>query len=297
MVFLSKCLVCSSRELSVLFSCTDHFLSGEEFPLVRCNECGFIFTQNQPEENETAKYYRSEQYISHSDTKKGVVNTLYRVARKFMLKRKAGLIRKVTGKQKGKLLDIGCGTGHFAAEIRNSGWYAEGIEINEGARSFAERHFGLKVYEPAEINTLKSSEYDCITLWHVLEHFSDIGSYMREIRRLLKPGGLCLIALPNCSSFDALHYGEYWAAWDVPRHLWHFTPSTFEKYCDKSTFSVTNINSLPLDAIYISLLSEKYIGKKLSFLRGVIKGKWFFLKSLFDKGRSSSIIYTIKSKN
>lgn len=293
MVHYDRCPLCLSGRLNAKFNCTDHFVSGEKFQVVSCADCGFTFTQDHPGEKEAGRYYESEEYISHSDTSKGIVNKLYRTARNFMLKRKVQLVKKTTGKKTGKILDIGSGTGYFANAMKLEGWQSEGIEINEKARNFSKNEFQLDVYDPSEIHNLKSGTYDCITLWHVLEHFHDRDAYMREISRLLSPEGRCVVALPNSSSFDAEYFREYWAAWDVPRHLWHFRPETFRIYCEKSSFGLINIKPLPLDVFYISMLSEKYKGSKISFLKGIIIGIWFFIKTLYNKERSSSLIYTL----
>lgn len=294
MVHHDRCHLCSSGVLNTRFACTDHFVSHGKFMIASCTECGFTFTLDHPDENEVGRYYESEEYISHSDTSKGLVNRLYRLARNFMLKRKVQLVKKTTGKKTGNILDIGSGTGYFANAVKLEGWRVEGIEINQKARSFSKNEFQLDVYDPAEISKLRTGNYDCITLWHVLEHFHDPDGYMREIHRLLKPDGRCIIALPNSGSFDAEYFREYWAAWDVPRHLWHFTPETFRKYCEKSMFELINIRPLPLDVFYISILSEKYKGSKISFLRGILIGKWFFIKTLFIKDKASSLVYTLK---
>ena len=297
MVHYPACPLCSSDKISILFDCTDHFVTNETFPVVRCNECGFSFTQDRPEESEAGKYYESDSYISHSDTSKGLINKLYRFARNMMVRKKAKLVNQVTGLEKGSILDIGSGTGYFASEMKKAGWDAKGIEINEKAREFSISSFGLEVFDPSQIGKPSPGSFDCITLWHVLEHFDDPNAYMTEIRRLLKPGGTCIIAVPNSNSYDALHYERYWAAWDVPRHLWHFTPSTFNRFAKSAGFNLTGLRSLPLDVFYISALSEKYKGSKLNFIIGMIKGMWWWLKAILNKERASSLIYilTIKS--
>jgi len=146
------------------------------------------------------------------------------------------------------------------------------------------------------IGSLPSASFDAISLWHVLEHFQDPFTYASEIVRLLKPGGVCFIALPNCSSFDAGFYKEFWAAYDVPRHLWHFTPATFKLFAEKSGFSIRSVRSLPLDVIYISMLSEKYKGSSLHFVRGIAIGAWFMVTSIFRKSGNSSHVYILKKK-
>ncbi|TAL61723.1 MAG: class I SAM-dependent methyltransferase [Bacteroidetes bacterium] len=274
--------------------CIDHFISKEDFEIYKCAACSFEFTQNYPEEPEIGKYYESVDYISHTDTSKGFSNKIYRLVRDFMLHIKKRIIKRATGLKSGSLLDIGSGTGHFACTMRNNGWQVKGIEINKKARDFSVSWFGLEVKGPEDISTLETNSFDCITLWHVLEHFHDPFKYAAEILRLLKPGGVCLIALPNCISFDAKYYGQYWAAYDVPRHLWHFNPSSFRLFTEKTGFTLENTGNLPLDVFYISLLSEKYKGSRLPFITGMAKAKIFALLSIFKKRKSSSVIYLLR---
>lgn len=294
MVHHEVCPLCSSEKIFLLFGCTDHFISKEVFGIYKCSVCSFEFTQDYPEETEIGRYYESEDYISHSNTSKGFSNKLYRLARNFMLHRKKEIIRNATGLKKGSILDIGCGTGHFAGKMKQTGWKVKGIEINEKARNFAISHFGLEVAVTEQLTVLEASSFDCITLWHVLEHFHDPFKYASDILRLLKPGGICVIALPNCNSYDAKHFGRFWAAYDVPRHLWHFNPFTFRLFSEKTGFILKNLKSLPLDVFYISTLSEKYKGSALSFFKGIVKAKLFAFSAVFKKERSSSVIYILR---
>jgi 2-polyprenyl-3-methyl-5-hydroxy-6-metoxy-1,4-benzoquinol methylase len=294
MTQVNKCLVCSSSDVKSYLTCSDHLTGGESFSIYTCNSCGFLFTANPPPENEIEKYYSTSDYISHSDTKKGVTNALYHFTRNLMLRRKKNLVNKVTGSGAGTLLDIGCGTGYFAAFMKDSGWNVTGLEVNETARSFAKEKFNLEVINENKLPEIEENHFDCITLWHVFEHLFDPVKYLSEIRRLLKPGGMCIIAMPNFGSCDARHYNEYWAAWDVPRHLWHFTPDTFNILAEKNGFKLVKTKSLPADVFYISILSERYRGTNLPFITGMIKGLWFALLSLFYRKRSSSLIYILE---
>jgi SAM-dependent methyltransferase len=296
MVHHKVCPVCSSENTVLHFSCTDFFISREAFELFTCQSCGFIFTQKYPDQSEIGKYYESVDYISHSDTSKGFSNKIYQQARKVMLRKKRGLVEKITGLKTGRLLDIGSGTGHFANFMKEGGWQVSGIEINEKARNFAVSEFGLEIISPEKISTLETGSFDCITLWHVLEHFHDPFKYMSDISSLMKPGGLCLIALPNSDSYDAGHYREFWAAFDVPRHLWHFNPDSFRIFTEKTGFVLQGIRNLPLDVFYISILSEKYKGTKPAFLIGVLKAIPFAFLSVFNIRKSSSIIYLLRKK-
>jgi 2-polyprenyl-3-methyl-5-hydroxy-6-metoxy-1,4-benzoquinol methylase len=294
MVHHYVCPLCSSEKIGLQFICNDHFISTKNFPIFKCSDCDFSFTQDYPDENEIAKFYESDNYISHSDTSKGFSNKLYRLARSLMLRKKKELIKKVTGLKEGTILDIGSGTGHFAGTMKKYGWLAKGIEINEKARNFSISHFGLDVSAPDKISTFEGNSFDCITLWHVLEHFQDPFNYLSEIYRLLKPGAFCVIALPNCSSYDATHYNRFWAAWDVPRHLWHFNPVTFRLFAEKSGLLLKNLRILPFDVFYISQLSEKYKGSTLPFLKGISKAAVFAFLSAFKKRKSSSVIYILR---
>ncbi len=273
MIHYSECPLCTSEKISLHLICKDHFISGEVFELFKCGSCGFVFTQNHPDDSAMSHYYESDDYISHSDTSKGLSNKLYRLVRHIMLRRKTDLIRKNTGLEKGTLLDTGCGTGYFAGAMKKAGWLVTGIEINEKARQYAASRFGLNVIKPEQISSLASESFDCITLWHVLEHFHNPFKYFSEFSRLLKPGGLCLVALPNCSSYDAKHFGQFWAAYDVPRHLWHFEPASFDHFLEKVGFRCEEITNLPFDVFYISILSEKYKGSPDLFYKGINKRK------------------------
>jgi 2-polyprenyl-3-methyl-5-hydroxy-6-metoxy-1,4-benzoquinol methylase len=294
MVHHKVCPLCKSEKISIPFSCTDNFISKEVFQLARCGNCGFEFTQDAPEENEIGRYYESDDYISHSGTKKGFSNKLYHLARNFMLWRKSRIVGKFTGLKSGRLLDIGSGTGHFADKMKRSGWDVKGVEINEKARSFSVSQFGLDIIDPEKISVLKSESFDCITLWHVLEHFHDPFKYASEIHRMLKPDGICIIALPNSGSFDARHYGKFWAAYDMPRHLWHFNSSTFRTFAGKTGFMTVKILTLPLDLFYISILSEKYTGSGMPFFEGIVVAKMYTFASFFKKERCSSLIYILR---
>ena len=294
MVHHNVCPLCSSEKIGLQLVCTDHFISKKEFTIFKCSDCDFSFTQDYPEETEIARYYESDSYISHSDTSEGFSNKLYRIARRVMLTRKKWLIKKFTGLNKGTILDIGSGTGHFVGTMKNAGWQAKGIEINEKARNFTLSHFGLEVFTPDKISTFESDSFDCITLWHVFEHFHDPFNYISEICRILKPGAICVIALPNCSSYDAKHYNRFWAAWDVPRHLWHFNPATFRLFSEKTGFLLKDLRILPLDVFYISQMSEKYKSSSLPFMKGMMKGLIFAFLSVFNKSRSSSVMYVLR---
>jgi SAM-dependent methyltransferase len=293
MIRHSSCPLCSGPEIVPLLTCIDHLLTGEEFEIWKCSNCGFRFTQEYPEETEAGRYYESEEYISHSDSKKGITDKAYQAVRQFMLRRKLRLIRRMTGLRGGSILDIGSGTGHFLNAMKESGWQTKGIEINTKAREYSISRFNIDVISPEKIDTLADNSFDCITLWHVLEHFHDLSGYMIEIHSLLKPQGICFVALPNNDSYDCRHYGKDWAAYDVPRHLWHFSYSTLSLLARKHRFDIAATHGLPFDVFYISILSEKYKGSRFPVINGVINGLIFSLRTFLNNAGGSSVIYVL----
>lgn len=297
MIFYTKCPLCSASDIRFHIRCTDYLVTKEEFDLFRCQICGFVFTQGHPEQEKINSYYESEDYISHDDLAKGLVNRIYLVAREIMLRCKKKAVEKSSGISKGRLLDIGCGTGYFGGFMKKSGWHVSGIEPNEKAREFAIRRSGIEVIGPDRISELHDRTFDCITMWHVLEHLHNLYVYASEIRRLLRSDGSFISAVPNSDSYDAGFYRSDWAAYDVPRHLWHFNPSTFRLFWEQSGFSITGVKRLPLDVFYISSLSEKNLGSRLPFVRGVIAGSYFTIKTAFNMNKSSSLVFSLKKSN
>lgn len=294
LVHYDKCPLCLSEKTDRYLRLKDHFLSKEEFDVFRCIDCGFIFTQDHPDEDNISDYYKSEDYFSHNDNAKSLSAILYKIARELMLKRKLRIIRKTSGLSTGVLLDIGSGSGHFAAFIKKNGWRVSGVEINKTVRERSSSEFNFPVFAPDRLSSLQSESFDCVTLWHSLEHFQEPFKYTYEIKRLLKPGGICILALPNSSSCDAEYYRESWGAWDVPRHLWHFTPETVRLFSEKSGFFIRDILSLPFDVYYVSTLSEKYRSARSPLVSGILKGIRFSILSVFNLKRSSSLIYILK---
>lgn len=292
----TKCLVCGSDALFEHFTAIDSLVSGDKFIIKGCSNCGFVFTSDPPDEKNIGSYYLSEDYISHTDKKRNLTEWLYHFARRFMLGRKARLVTRVCRKTNGKLLDIGSGTGYFAAFMKEKGWAVKGVEISDTARDFSVSHFGLDVIPPDMVRSLPDNFFDCITLWHVLEHFYEPDSWMKEIYRLLKDDGTCILALPNIASSDSKRFRNRWAALDVPRHLWHFAPGTLVKFIERNGFRCTLIKGMPLDLFYISIISYKNSKVRLAFIRGITTGILLSVSNLFTVNSSSSLIYVIEKR-
>ncbi len=291
-----SCLVCGSIDSAVLFSAKDHLVSGKNFVLKKCTSCGFTFTADPPEEEDIAKFYLSEDYISHSDKKQSLTDSVYHLARNYMLRKKYNLVRKMSGRETGTLVDIGSGTGYFAGYMNKNGWNVTGVELSEQARQYSISRFGLTAVSPPEAASIKDGSADCVTLWHVLEHLYDPVFWLNEIIRILKDDGKCIIALPNIKSTDAEWFGNEWAALDVPRHLWHFSSETLPVFINGHGFTCQKVIPMPLDIYYISILSYKNRGCRLPLVRGMVTGLFLTLSSLHVRNRASSLIYVLAKK-
>jgi 2-polyprenyl-3-methyl-5-hydroxy-6-metoxy-1,4-benzoquinol methylase len=285
---LKTCPVCNNTSFKEFLSGKDFFLTGKDFSIVECCSCGFRFTNPRPEENHISSYYDSPDYIAHDAASSSAVQVLYTAVRKIALRGKCSLIKKYSSGK--NLLDIGCGTGEFLNYCSKKGFSAIGIEPNEKARKYATGTLGVKVFDIPELGSFREHSFDFITMWHVLEHVHNLRERMDQIRRLLSPEGTLLIAVPNCYSRDARFYGTFWAAYDLPRHLYHFTPLSVKKLLEKSGFVLKKTIPLKFDSFYISLLSEKYRTGKQNFFRAFIQGFRSNLSS--GKGKNySSLIY------
>lgn len=294
---INACPLCGGTHLKRVMTCTDFYASGEQFDVFSCEDCGFTFTQDVPVEAEIGRYYETPDYISHSDTKKGAMNVLYHRVRKYMLGKKARLVAKESHRKSGRLLDIGTGTGYFAATMTQRGWKVEAIEKNEQARAFAKQHFGLEVMNEEALQELEPGSFDVITLWHVMEHLEHLDRTWERLYELLSDRGKLIVAVPNCSSYDAEKYREYWAAYDVPRHLWHFTPVTIQQWASKHGFVMAARHPMPFDAFYVSILSEKHRKNSFPFIKGMYTGTLAWFSALGRKERSSSMIYVFRKKH
>lgn len=294
---IKACPICKSTSLKQHINCTDFYATGERFSIKECCDCGFRMTDGAPVEAEIGRYYETPDYISHSDTHKGLMNKVYHHVRQYMLRKKVRMVVKASGKQTGSLLDYGTGTGYFPNAMKQAGWSVSAIEKSAQAREFAKSNFGIDVVAESEFDNLAADQFDVITLWHVMEHVENLDHLWENISRCLRPGGTLIVAVPNCSSADEAIYKEHWAAYDVPRHLWHFVPKTMNLLASQKGYTLKQELPMPFDAFYVSMLSEKYLGRKSYFLRGMISGARALAKAVGNKRLSSSIIYIFKKND
>jgi len=269
----------------------DYSVSGEEFKLYQDESLDLLATSPQPNEADLPRYYESEDYISHTDGKRSIFEKAYHFVKNIALKKKTDLIADLQP-QKGKLLDIGAGTGDFLSAAKAAGWKVTGTEPNEKARNIA---VAKQVILAENTTNFAEHSFDMITMWHVLEHVPNPESQIRELKRLLKPEGTLIIAVPNFNSFDAKHYGKFWAAYDVPRHLWHFSKTAIAKLFEREDMVVKEVLPMKFDSFYVSLLSERYKTGKMNY----VKAFWIGLQSNLKgakTGEYSSHIYVLANK-
>ena len=295
---LANCPLCGGTAFKKLMDCLDYTVSRETFSIVQCPDCSFQFTNPRPSESEIGRYYESEDYVSHSNSTKGIVNTVYHWVRSYSLNEKVKLINKeyASGKHKANsdtraLLDIGCGTGEFLSAAVKNGWSGKGIEPSDKARKQAISNHRLDVSNQNGISDLHKESFDIITMWHVLEHVHTLNERIGEIHNLLKEGGKAIIAVPNCVSLDAEIYGENWAAYDVPRHLYHFTPITMKAIFSKHGFKFVRALPMKFDSFYVSMLTEKNISGTNHLFKAFTNGLKSNLKAKNDAEKFSSVIY------
>jgi 2-polyprenyl-3-methyl-5-hydroxy-6-metoxy-1,4-benzoquinol methylase len=293
LIHYNSCPSCSSDKLQLALKAVDHTVSHETFEIWQCQQCGLRFTQNVPDAEAIGHYYRSDNYISHTNTNKGLVNRLYHMVRKQTLSDKYRLISSATRSKQGKLLDIGAGTGAFVAHMQENGWEVTGLEPDEVAREKARTDHRVQLLEMDHLSSFASESFDAITLWHVLEHVHDLHPYLDRLKTLVKRDGRIFIAVPNYTSYDAVVYQGAWAAYDVPRHLYHFSPDSMEDLLDKHDLKLQFSQPMWYDSLYISLLSEKYRNGYGNTLKAVWNGVVSNLKAFVDKSKCSSLIYVI----
>jgi 2-polyprenyl-3-methyl-5-hydroxy-6-metoxy-1,4-benzoquinol methylase len=293
MITYTQCPVCHSTQIQDAFSAKDYTVSNEMFTVVKCSSCTHMFTQHVATQNEIGKYYQSENYISHSDTQEGIVNKLYHAVRKRTLAGKKNLLQNETGKQQGKILDIGCGTGAFLNTMKLAGWQSTGLEPDDTARKKATELYNITPLPSHEIFEMPLNTYDAITMWHVLEHVHQLHEYIGQLKNMLTANGRIFIAVPNYTSYDAQHYGAYWAAYDVPRHLYHFSPASMKNLVQQHGLTIKKIKPMWFDSFYVSMLSEQYKNGKGNIIKAFFIGFVSNVKTLFNKDKCSSLIYVI----
>lgn len=291
-----SCPLCGQSQYQYFLSCQDFTVSHETFKLVECTNCKFLITNPRPQEEKIGSYYQSDAYISHTTSSKNIFEIMYRLARLYTLNWKVKLVKKHTRVSQPQILDYGCGTGNFLSSCQKAGFGITGVEPSPIARENSDEKIRSQI-KPS-LDLLTGETYDIITLWHVLEHLDKPIETIAQLLARLNPNGTIFIAVPNCKSEDANIYKEFWAAYDVPRHYWHFSQENMSMLANKFSLDIIETKAMLLDAYYVSILSEKYKNPDKKF-KNLLSGFWQgFLsnKSASKTSEYSSLLYVLKKR-
>lgn len=288
-----KCTWCDSEKTQIHLWLKDEFLSKEEFQIYECHDCGLLFTEPRPAKEKIGEYYKSEEYYSHQENKKGLIPKIYESVKAINLKHKYKIA--AAGKETGSLLDIGCGVGDFLHTAEQHGWKCTGVEPSEEAKTIARKRIKAEILSSQDLEQFPNASFDVITMWHVLEHVDDIRWQIAQLQRLIKKDGRIIIAVPNYKSYDAVYYKEKWAAYDVPRHFNHFNKGTLTKIFKTNGLELKQTDKLPWDAYYISYMSEQYEHHSLPLIKGLYRGCISNCRAR-KSGEWSSLIYVFEKQ-
>lgn len=293
----NKCPWCNSEKNSKFLELKDYFLTQEDFTIFECNECKLLFTSPCPSQDKIGDYYKSEDYLSHNESKKGIVPAIYNFVKKINIKNKFNIAIncQLPTANCQSILDIGCGVGDFLNYAKERNCKITGIEPSEDARKIAEKKLNTKIFSPEELQNLPDESFDIVTMWHVLEHVADLKTEIYHLERIVKKNGKLVLALPNYKSFDAEYYKDKWAAYDVPRHLNHFSRTSIKNIFNETTLQIIDIKPLEWDSYYISMLSEQYLKHSNSFIKGILTGCKSNRKAR-KSGEYSSLVYIFNKK-
>lgn len=294
-ISITVCPACGSTHFTDYLACKDYTVSHETFTLQECSKCRLVITNPRPSNENLGKYYLSEDYISHTDAPASIIDRIYIFARTFALKWKINLITKELRDNHKTLLDYGCGTGNFLKACREQQWQITGVEPSPIARQAAQQNTASTI--APTLDELTGRKYSIITLWHVLEHVPDLNETLSKLKALLEQNGTLFIAVPNHASHDAKTYRNLWAGYDVPRHLWHFTPQNMNELVSKHELKLKRIVPMKLDAYYVSMLSEKYKNNHklgpMQMIRAFLAGWRSNSSARAANGNYSSLIYIL----
>lgn len=293
MELLDACPACKAQNHHFIRKCKDFTVSSEYFNIVQCTSCKLLFTNPRPNASEIGHYYESPDYISHSNSNKGLINKLYKMVRTYSLQSKLKLVNSLQIGTEKSIIDIGCGTGEFLATCKKDGWKTLGVEPNQSAREQAKSNYDLNI-QPEEYLLNPEQGTQIITMWHVLEHVHNLNGRLQQIHGILKKDGYLIIAVPNPGSWDAKHYNNEWAAYDVPRHLYHFTPDVLKNLVSNYGFVHIKSKPMPFDSFYVSMLSEKYLNGTGNILNAAWRGLSSNLRAGNEAEQYSSVIYIFR---
>ena len=283
-----------TKKLTKYISCKDHCVSGEFFCLYYDSDLQMLITSPAPKESEADRYYKGQVYQPHSHQQRTLFQKTYSLVRRFSIQQKLRKISKFIDNNK-RILDVGAGLGDFVHAADRKGWNCKGVEINSDAVQAANSKGKQFIFPMSYLNQIKAHSLSVITLWHVLEHLPEFELKIQTFKSLLSQEGRLVVAAPNFRSYDAKYFKNCWAAYDPPRHLWHFSQKSISLIFDKFDMEVESVSPMLFDAFYVSLLSTKYQSGKMRILKAFFVALLSNLKAFYT-GEYSSIIYVIKNK-
>ncbi len=241
------CNLCGSDHPQFLLKKRDKFgMAWDEFNVVGCRECGLVFVNPRPDQEEIGKFY--PEIYSWKETLKAEslfakwMRRLESAYRYHLLKNEASKVVKFAGKNSGKVLDVGCGTGDRLDAFRRKGFEVYGVEPSQSAKH-AREFLKLNVIEGDLFSAdFQDNFFDVVTLYHVLEHTHNPMKVCEEIRRILKEGGFLVIQVPNKDCFQFKLFKERWAAFDVPRDLYYFGIQPLRSLLQRVGFEIVKID-------------------------------------------------------
>ncbi len=286
---VAKCPVCQSTAIKPLRDVNDLFGNKEVFTLNLCDQCETLITSPRPNEKNIVTYYKSNSYVSHGDSGGSILDLIYKGVQRINFRHKHSILSRYTLNK--KHLDYGCGTGSFLSYLKDKGWRVSGVEPDSNARSIAQNRYNLpNVYD--SLNRVTETAFSSISLFHVLEHVHRLEVTLEQLTGLLSKNGVLILALPNYKSFDAQYYQEYWAGYDVPRHLYHFSQKSIHHLAKSFGLNIVATHPMKFDSYYVSLLSEEYKRGTKHYLKAFEQG-YRSNREALKTNEYSSLIYVL----
>ncbi|MCX7974180.1 MAG: class I SAM-dependent methyltransferase [Candidatus Aminicenantes bacterium] len=285
-----ECLLCSKRGMLLYQDIQDRLFKSPGFWSFRyCPECELAWLNPRPIKENAIKLYAN--YYTHEalfNSERDLVN---------LRKRAKAIIKCLKSSRGGHLLDVGCGNGWFLKVMLKLGWKVTGVERDEEAVRLAKDMFGLEVIQ-GTLDDIKfpPEQFEAITINHVIEHVHDPIKLLAECRRILKSNGIIVIATPNLKSLTKYLFGQYWRGWDVPRHLFLFSPKSLRICVERSELRIKQVRTSARGAHWMWTTTR--LTRRLGFLPSDSSNKinlWLKLEGLMFKLTESGLCLFIKN--